>query len=152
MIQSYGRCPHGLNAQACLKCFHAKQAAAPKSQPKPRPEIPRAHVATGPGAEIIEEVKRRAVAPASKPGPVHMGRMPDGSPVAPTSPPTGNPRPVFQQAAVTAQGGGGGGAALKPPFSYTDNVGKFDQDGLWHPPKHRELIDRLPRHPEAGKK
>jgi hypothetical protein len=140
-------CPHKLNAVNCLQCFHAKAAAAPTSQLKPRspqradnPVLvainERAGIGTARGTPAVPHVD----------APVHVGVNPDGTRIEPTRGPM--PKPVVH--ATGAQVGRGVTAA--PAFSYANETGRIDSKGVWHPPKRRQLIDSLPRHPEADKR
>ena len=131
------RCPHGLNPAACLTCFHAPKPQATKpalqnaATPLPgradgrhveAPARPESHIGqAGSGITVTDEERARY-----RNQPVN----------APAAPPTGQTR----------------SAPLKEPYSSAQEDGSaYSQDKLWEPPPRPEIIDRLPRHPEAGK-
>lgn len=138
-----GQCPHGQNAMACLPCFHARS--------RPQPVVPAAQRTQPAVNPIIAAVKARAgeleVVPGVPPvsGPVHVGQNPDGTPVARKTKMVGT-MPV----PVQVQGGGAQAPGRSTEaFDYGQNQGRTDSRGIWHPPKHRSLIDSKPSHPNA---
>jgi hypothetical protein len=155
-------CDHGLNPKACLKCFHQGQAAAATSQPKPKPGHPYGgQNPAAPPNPIIAAVKARAgrmpgdIVPQQA-GPVVMS---SGVEVAPAPVQEDDrpkvrgkmPKPVQHQSAVGGAKAAGGGS-LPQAFHYADDQGRVDSKGIWHPPKHKSIIDRAPRHPNANDK
>jgi hypothetical protein len=106
---------------------------------------------------IVAAVRARAGVPDVVPGvpqvagPVHVGVQPDGTPVEAPKPKT---RIVGTMPVPVQAGQAGVGAAQSKnsltPFDYSENQGRTDSRGNWHPPKHRSLIDSKPRHPNAN--
>jgi hypothetical protein len=153
-------CPHNLNPRACLKCFHEAQSAAPTNQPKPKAGHPYGGVnPASPPNSVLAAVKARAgwmpgvIVPQSA-GPVVMSSGIE----APQAPEQEDDRPkVRGRMPKPVQNGGGQGARLganggqvPQAFHYADDQGRHDSKGVWHPPKHRSVIDRAPRHPNAS--
>lgn len=131
-------CPHGLNHNACLQCFHA---------PKPKQEAALKATAKAPLNPIVAAVKQRS---AQQPQMAMEGVRPDGEPAARPEP-TSMPKPVYANPPKASVPGAQGQphANVVAPFSYANDPGRFDGKGLWHPPKHRSVIDSKPRHPNA---
>ena len=141
-MMTIGRCPHGLNPIACLKCFHAPKPAAPQQQ------RPSTMLGNGiPVAQLPKQYDGVMVAPAVVDG-ANIG-VP-GSGIPPVSEEErakhrGQPKAVPGAAQAPAQ-------APPVPYSYNQYTGaEHDPGKLWEPPKRAEVIDRLPRHPEARK-
>lgn len=157
------RCAHGLNPQACLQCFHARDRA-PKPTPPPRKVVGNLAFAQPP-SPVIAAVKARIGPPPSLvpqvSAPVHVGVRPDGTKIEPPAPPQEAPRtrgkmPVPVLHGAMAQAGQGATqttipGAMPAAFSYAADQGRTDSKGVWHPPRHAQLIDSLPRHPHAGR-
>jgi hypothetical protein len=149
-----GLCPHKQNPANCLQCYHAK-ASAPPAAPPPRrgPQVQ-----TSP---VVAAVKARAGVGASPMGqlvphvdaPVHLGKTPDGKDIEPPKrEPTRGKMPVPVLHGPNAQAGQGAHTKTIKPFSYANDDGRVDRKGLWHPAKHRSLVDALPSHPDAPKR
>ena len=134
-------CPHKLNPIACLECFRAKAIV---STAPPKPKVP-----VNP---VVAAIKQKMANEQPKQGPVHVGVMPDGTPVPRPVPQSGQTRgkmPVPVLHPTAAQGGTGVATKTIEPFTYSTS---WDVDGKGLPPERRSLIDSLPRHPDAGKR
>jgi hypothetical protein len=141
-MMTIGRCPHGLNPVACLKCFHAPKAAAPQQQ-RPMPTAPGGI----PGAQLPKRHDRVMVAPAVVDG-ANIGVPGSGIP-----PVSEEERAKYRKEPKAVPGANAAPPQAPPvPFSYNQYTGaEHDPSKVWEPPKRAELIDRLPQHPEAGK-
>lgn len=171
-------CPHRQNPKACLECYHAGVNARPREMPKPKSTVPNtlgvveqvrraqmaalAKTADGTAQQIARDMgvigmsTQADVEPTVRPEPVHLGYKPDGTKIEPpkAEPFRGPmPKPVL---APEQRGEGGQQSARVEPYSHSK---------AWHdktvtiggtkvtvqvPGKHQSLIDRLPRHPNAG--
>jgi hypothetical protein len=151
-------CPHQNNPNACLKCYHAKVNAQPRSQAKPRAQVPNTNA-------IIQAVKtanggvlsQKEVEPTIVQPPQHVGF--DQATGKPIEPKVRGPMPK----PVLAPGTGGGqpgtpaqGGRVLAPYSYADEPKKQREINVAGQkmmvdvaPKRRELIDTLPRHPHS---
>jgi hypothetical protein len=159
-MDSMALCTHNQNPQACLSCYNARVSAQPRSQPKPTAKMPKLN-------DVIRAVreqhggfmKQADVEPTVVNAPVRVGYEKDGSPIqaatkdAPTRGPM--PKPV-----IVAPASAGQAQRVVEPFSYAAQSSQasktkvLDVQGVKMevqvPPKHREVMDRLPRHPDAG--
>lgn len=144
-FQGSGRCPHGLNRMACLQCHHDQANSRPTHEPKPKAKLPR--------NPIVEQVVQKSPLHQLVPevaAPVPMGTRPDGKPAEAPKPAARARGPVPVPVMVPGQQASAPRNTVDP-FSYKNDPGRDGKDGLWHPPKHESLIDRLPRHPDAKK-
>jgi hypothetical protein len=139
MIGMNRRCVHGNNPVACLPCYHAPKPVEDKPRERafgqngiPLGMLPGqsggAVVGDRTGAMIGEKISGQPeVSPEERAK--HRGERPavkTGNAEAPVAP--------------------------KEPFSSAVEDGKaFDPNVLWEPPTRPEVINRQPRHPEAGK-
>ncbi len=140
MTQYPGRCPHGLNSVACLKCFHAPKAAAQPAQRPPQ----------GPGGIPVANLPARqdgAMATAGDRQGSNIGVPGVGITVDPEERAKYRKEPKGLPVQADPQ------ARAPVPTAYTsEGQGEsYDKEGVWQPPKRGELIDRLPRHPESGR-
>jgi|SRR5579862_1484749 len=146
-------CPHKLNPQNCLQCFHNKGTSAPREQPKPRPGA----MSPKPINPVIAAVRAQAGMASGRinpivphvEAPVVMGKRTDGMDIeVPKREVVRGPMPKPVLYGPNAQGGQGAQTKTLQPFSYASQEWKQGKDGVPRPPRREQLIDQLPRHPD----
>jgi hypothetical protein len=123
-----------------LKCFHAPKAVAQQ-----------APVPTAPGGIPIANLPGRQDGAAGQLGDrtnSNIGVAGSGAP-----PVSEEERAKYRKEPKgIPQATGERPPPLREAYSSTNEDGNaYSQDRLWEPPKRGELIDKLPRHPEAGR-
>src|ERR1700722_11517934 len=156
-----GLCDHNQNPKACLACYNAGVASKPRSVPKPSAKLPKLN-------DVVKAVREQqggifAKQPDLEPTvtPTRVGYEADGSAIELKKGADGltrgpRPKPVVGPPAAA----GSPSTKVLEPFSYASQSAQasktkvLDVGGVKMevqvPPKHREVMDRLPRHPEAG--
>jgi hypothetical protein len=114
-------CPHKLNPRACLKCFHVK----PAPQAPQKPLTP----AQAKAVDVLADIRARAMREQKLPE-VHIAQGEAPKAVIP-----GGTTPT---------------ANIPAPFSYSNERGRLNAQGIWEPPQRPSIIDRLPSHPNPG--
>jgi hypothetical protein len=130
-------CPHRLNPQSCLKCFHARKPEPKRERPLgnangvPMAALPGTKAAPvlgdRAGAHLGVPMEPRAVDPAARAK--HRGEALNR---------------VLQPSA--------GAPVMREPVRTTDDSAAYDPNKLWTPPARQQVMDQLPSHPQAGRR
>ena len=128
-----GLCPHKQNPNACLACFHAPKTGVTTSAPTLGLNgVPLGNVKT----EVV--VGDRSGANIGVPGTA-------------LPPVSAEERAKYRGELQRKPAASGDAPAPPTPYTYKSSSGaEYSNDKEWEAPARPQLIDRLPRHPNAG--